>query len=97
MLRLYAAKLMSIQTRVHAVTSDGLDAARAVESITAGQADSTHISCARTAHTRSNTEDVVSFAQFWRLRHDIVAHHRTFRLRDPEHRVAILIEIELVF
>ena len=36
MLRLYAAKLMSIQTRVHAVTSDGLDAARAVESITAG-------------------------------------------------------------
>ena len=43
MLRLYAAKLMSIQTRVHAVTSDGLDAARAVESITAGQADSKHI------------------------------------------------------
>jgi hypothetical protein len=53
MLRLYAAKLMSIQTRVHAVTvtSDGLDAARAVESITAGQADSTHIMRAHSPHS----------------------------------------------
>jgi hypothetical protein len=51
MLRLYAAKLMSIQTRVHAVTSDGLDAARAVESITAGQADSTHTMRAHSPHS----------------------------------------------